>query len=97
MRELSFDIEDCVDRFMLNHSHGGSKANFVRKAVRKVKMLWEDQGIAGEIQKLKKLVTEQSDRAKRYPVGMRCDSPQPVRLDPRATALFSGGEGSCGN
>ncbi|RCV29455.1 hypothetical protein SETIT_6G014800v2 [Setaria italica] len=54
----------------------------------KVKMLWEDQGIAGEIQKLKILVTEQSERAKRYPVGMRCDSPQPVRLDPRATALF---------
>lgn len=94
VRELSFDIEDCVDRFMLNHSHGGSKANFVRKAVRKVKMLWEDQGIAGEIQKLKILVTEHSDRAKRYralgpsPPHYLAASPQPVRLDPRATALF---------
>ncbi|PUZ44235.1 hypothetical protein GQ55_8G073700 [Panicum hallii var. hallii] len=27
VRELSLDIEDCIDRFMLNRSHGGSKAN----------------------------------------------------------------------
>ncbi|XP_014660912.1 disease resistance protein RPP13 isoform X2 [Setaria italica] len=60
----------------------------------KVKKLWKDQGIAEEIQKLKILVTEQSERAKRYralgssPPHYLAASPQPVRLDPRATALF---------
>ncbi|XP_066333622.1 disease resistance protein PIK6-NP-like [Miscanthus floridulus] len=49
VHELSYDIEDCIDRFMLNHSHGGSKANFVRKAMQKVKTLFEDGGIAKEI------------------------------------------------
>ncbi|RCV29453.1 hypothetical protein SETIT_6G014700v2 [Setaria italica] len=60
----------------------------------KVKMLWKDQGIAEEIQELKILVTEQSERAKRYralgssPPHYLAASPQPVCLDPRATALF---------
>ncbi|KAG0529390.1 hypothetical protein BDA96_05G094800 [Sorghum bicolor] len=90
VRELSYDIEDCIDRFMLNHSHGGSKANFVRKAMRKVKTLFEDGGIAEEIQELKSLVSEQSERGKRYYDINQClaASAQPVLLDPRAPALF---------
>ncbi|PUZ44264.1 hypothetical protein GQ55_8G076000 [Panicum hallii var. hallii] len=87
VRELSYDIEDCIDRFRLNHSHGGSKANFVRKAVRKVKILLQDRGLAEEIQKLKSLVIEQSERAKRYDI--HAASPQPVLLDLRAPALFA--------
>jgi hypothetical protein len=58
VRELSLDIEDCIDRFMLNRSHGGSKANCVRKAVRKVKILLQDRGLAEEIQELKSLAIE---------------------------------------
>lgn len=90
VRELSYDIEDCIDRFMLNHSHGGSKANFVRKAMRKVKTLWKDQGLADEIQELKSLVIEESEQGKRYYDIRQClaDSHQPVALDVRAPALF---------
>ena len=89
VRELSLDIEDCIDRFRLNHSHGGSKANFVRKAVRKVKILLQDRGLAEEIQKLKSLVVEQSERAKRYDIHKCLGAlPPPVPLDPRASALF---------
>ncbi|XP_066333639.1 disease resistance protein Pik-2-like [Miscanthus floridulus] len=91
VRELSYDIEDCVDRFVLNHSHGGSKANFVRKAMQEVKTLFEDGGIAEEIRELKRLVSKQSERGKRYCDINQCllaSSSQPVLLDPRAPALF---------
>ena len=89
MRELSYDIEDCIDCFRLNHSHGSSKPNFVHKAMQKVKTLLKDRGIAEEIQELKSLVSEQSERANRYCI-QQClaASPQQVRLDPRASALF---------
>ncbi|CAD6257471.1 unnamed protein product [Miscanthus lutarioriparius] len=90
VRELSYDIEDCIDRFMLNHSQGGSKANFVCKAMRKVKTLFKDGGIAEEIRELKSLVSEQSERRKSYYDINQCltASAQPVPLDPRAPALF---------
>ncbi|XP_066335203.1 disease resistance protein RGA5-like [Miscanthus floridulus] len=93
VRELSYDIEDCIDRFVLNHSHGdgGSTANFVRKAIQMVKTLFKDRGIAEEIRRLKRLVSEQSERGKRYYDINQCllaSSSQPVPLDPRAPALF---------
>jgi len=77
VRELSYDIEDCIDRFMISHSQGGSKANFVRKAMRKVKTLFKDRGIAEEIQELKSLVSEQRERWKRY-----CDINQCLLASP---------------
>ncbi|XP_066335214.1 disease resistance protein RGA5-like [Miscanthus floridulus] len=93
VRELSYDIEDCIERFVLNHSHGdgGSTANFVHKAIQMVKTLFKDRGIAEEIQRLKRLVSEQSERGKRYYDINQCllaSSSQPLLLDPRAPALF---------
>ncbi|XP_066333599.1 disease resistance protein RGA5-like [Miscanthus floridulus] len=93
VRELSYDIEDCIDRFVLNHSHGdgGSTANFVHKAIQMVKRLFKDRGIAEEIRRLNRLVSEQSERGKRYYDINQCllaSSSQPVPLDPRAPALF---------
>ena len=92
VRELSYEIEDCIDRFVLNHSHGevGSTSNFVHKAIQMVKTLFKDRGIAEEIRRLKRLVSEQSERGKRYYDINQCllASPQPVLLDPRAPALF---------
>ncbi|CAN6381019.1 unnamed protein product [Urochloa humidicola] len=88
VRELSHSIEDCIDRFVLNHGNGGSKANIVRKVVKKVKMLPQDQAV--EINELKSLVSELSERAIRY--GMHnflAASPQPVAFDARAPALLA--------
>ncbi|XP_066333588.1 uncharacterized protein [Miscanthus floridulus] len=69
---------------------GVSKANFVRKAMRKVKTLFKDGGIAEEVQELESLVSEQNERGKRYYDINQClaASAQPVLLDPQAPALF---------
>ncbi|KAG2578169.1 hypothetical protein PVAP13_6NG182606, partial [Panicum virgatum] len=86
LQELAEKGDDQIDR---RAKDWRSKANFVRKAVRKVKILLQDRGLAEEIQKLKSLVVEQSERAKRYDIH-KClgATPPPVPLDPRASALF---------
>ncbi|CAL4985025.1 unnamed protein product [Urochloa decumbens] len=90
VRELSHSIEDCVDRFVLSHSQQGSKTNIVRKVVRKVKMLPQDHRIGGEIQELKSLVSELSERAIRYGIYQYLAAPPPpVGSDARAPALLA--------
>jgi hypothetical protein len=55
-----------------------------------VKKLFKDRGIAEEIRELKRLVSEESERGKRYYDINQCllVSPQPVLLDPRVPSLF---------
>ncbi|KAL6888870.1 hypothetical protein ACP4OV_009896 [Aristida adscensionis] len=100
VRELSYDIDDCIDRFMLRHGRGGhaTKPGFVRRTVRRLKTLWEDRKVAREIHELKSLVEEESERRRRYSIDQSLivssspsspsPSPQPVAFDPRARALF---------
>ncbi|KAF8756795.1 hypothetical protein HU200_011031 [Digitaria exilis] len=93
VRELSYDIEDCIDRFVLNNSHGGSNAiaNFLRNALRALNMVWKGPGIAQEIQELKRLVIEQREQGNRYYVDIRqspADSHQQVPFDDRVHELF---------
>jgi hypothetical protein len=92
VRELSYDIEDCIDRFMLNHSQGGSKA------MRKVKTLFKDGEIAEEIQELKSLVSEQSERGKRYyDINESHRLSTAGALGSSSNCTLSGGQQSCGN
>uniref|UniRef100_A0A0D9VEN0 AAA+ ATPase domain-containing protein n=1 Tax=Leersia perrieri TaxID=77586 RepID=A0A0D9VEN0_9ORYZ len=89
VRELSYDIEDCIDLFVQNHSRGDAKANFVRKGVQKMKKLWENHQIGDEIKELKARVLEEKERHDRYKIEDKLATlSQPVRLDPRAPALY---------
>ncbi|KAG2556776.1 hypothetical protein PVAP13_8NG152100 [Panicum virgatum] len=65
----------------------------MHKTVRKVKICLQDRGLAEEIQELKSLAIELSERAKRYDIHQCLGAFPPsrhqqVRLDPRAPALF---------
>ncbi|TVU48991.1 hypothetical protein EJB05_00280, partial [Eragrostis curvula] len=89
VRELSYDIEDCVDRFIHLHSTREAKVNFFRSMVRKIKELWEDCQIAKEIQELKALVLEEKERRDRYNLDQYLTNmTRPVLLDPRAPIMY---------
>jgi disease resistance protein RPM1 len=65
VRELTYDIEDCIDRFMDRLGKGDARPGFVRKTVRRLKNLWERHGIATKIKDLKARVIEESQRRDR--------------------------------
>ncbi|CAL4888553.1 unnamed protein product [Urochloa decumbens] len=88
VRELSYDIEDCVDRFIHLHASRKAKVNFVKSVVCKLKALWEDRRIAKEIQEFKALVVEEKERRDRYNIDQYLAMTQPVLLDPRAPTLY---------
>lgn len=99
--DLSYDIEDCVDRFFHLQRSRKAEDNFVKTMVRKIKELWEDRQIAKEIQQLKALVVEQKEQRDRYNVDECRTMARPVLLDPRAPTMYEqamdlvGIEGPC--
>lgn len=88
VRELSYEIEDCVDRFIHLHSSRKAKVSFAQSMVRKIKEVWEDHQIAKEIQELKALVIQEKERRDRYNIDQYLSMTQPVLLDPRAPIMY---------
>ena len=101
IRELSYDIEDCIDMFMLmqkklNHgdSHStdtsikGKTGNFVKMIIGKVKKLWSGFQMANQIHELKARVVEESERRLRYKYDESISVAGKVEIDPRLPALY---------
>ena len=66
VRDLSYDIEDCIDRFMDRLGRGGAKPKFMKRTARRLKTLWARHDIATQIKELKARVMEESERRDRY-------------------------------
>ncbi|VAH00330.1 unnamed protein product [Triticum turgidum subsp. durum] len=87
VRDMSFEIEDYIDRFMQRRrGHGGSQSQggdgLVSKAVRKIKSVWDDFQTGKEIDELKAMVVEESERRNRYNIDQCLPPPPPhVPLD----------------
>jgi hypothetical protein len=88
VRDLSYDIEDCIDRFMDRLGSGDAKPRFMKRTARRLKTLWARHDIAIQIKDLKSRVIEESQRRDRYKLDESCYTPtRTVEIDPRIAAL----------
>ncbi|KAL6600337.1 hypothetical protein ACP70R_045137 [Stipagrostis hirtigluma subsp. patula] len=91
VREMAYDIEDIIDDF--KHYDVGNKSDnngFISKTIRRLKALRAKHRIAGQIEDIKTLVCESSERRMRYKLD-ECinESSNNVTVDQRIVALYS--------
>ncbi|KAM0857873.1 hypothetical protein ACQ4PT_048188 [Festuca glaucescens] len=84
IRELSYDMEDCIDDFMARADHDDGPTG-IKGFFDKLKKLKPRHEIAGEIEKLKARAVEASKRHKRYKIDR---APLGSSIDPRLHALY---------
>ncbi|CAL4905777.1 unnamed protein product [Urochloa decumbens] len=97
VRELSYDIEDCIDLFMHKMSKGDAKANLIKKTTSKIKKIWSRHKIANLIEELNAHAEKISDFRLRYKFDdPATNSSQVVRIDPRLPALYIEAKGLIG-
>ncbi|XP_044360391.1 disease resistance protein Pik-2-like [Triticum aestivum] len=89
VRDLSYDIEDCIDRFMDRLGSGEAKRGFMKRTAHRLRTLWARHDIATQIKDLKARVIEESQRRDRYKLDESCYTwTKIVDIDPRITALY---------
>ncbi|TVT96871.1 hypothetical protein EJB05_57950, partial [Eragrostis curvula] len=71
VREMAYDIEDCIDNFMHHVGDTDPNEGFSNKTVRRLKTVRQRHRIAHQIDKLKTRVLEASKRHKRYNLDSR--------------------------
>ncbi|EAY83059.1 hypothetical protein OsI_38279 [Oryza sativa Indica Group] len=90
VREMAYDIEDCIDVFMYHLGDGHNKDGLLQKTARKIRKLRVRYQIANKIQELKARVMEVAQRRSRY-IGLgeaTTSCPKVVEIDPRLPALY---------
>uniref|UniRef100_A0ACD5T6I9 Uncharacterized protein n=1 Tax=Avena sativa TaxID=4498 RepID=A0ACD5T6I9_AVESA len=96
VREMSYKIEDNIDKFMVHveeHQSSCSEAHGIRKLIEKCNSLLPDiktrHKIAKEVKDIKNQIKEVSDRFLRYKTDESCTStPAKDKVDPRLRALY---------
>uniref|UniRef100_A0ACD6A7Z8 Uncharacterized protein n=1 Tax=Avena sativa TaxID=4498 RepID=A0ACD6A7Z8_AVESA len=88
VRELSYDIEDSLDDFMVHARDKSAKPGFMKKIKNLLDKTKDRRQIAKAIEELKKQVIEASERHKRYVTGESISKVNNLTIDPRALAIF---------
>ncbi|KAL6653825.1 hypothetical protein ACP70R_008749 [Stipagrostis hirtigluma subsp. patula] len=93
VRELSYDMEDIVDTFMVRVESPDAAAKtkslngLIKKMVKVFKKGKTRHEIAEEIKEIRECVKDVAERRDRYKVD--CINPTPAPIDPRITALYT--------
>lgn len=94
LRELAYDIEDCIDKFIRclgrkGRRNGGFKEVF-RNAARSLKTLGSRSGIADQIDELKTRIKHVKELKDSYKLSdTPCGTTDHTKVDPRLCALFA--------
>ncbi|BAH94162.1 disease resistance protein RGA5-like [Oryza sativa Japonica Group] len=90
VREMTYDIEDCIDDFMHQLGGGADASGFLQKTARRLKTLRVRHQIANQIDEIKARVIEANQRRRRYELDGCSNSraSESVAIDPRLTALY---------
>lgn len=88
LRELSYDVEDCIDVFVHRLGHHDPGDGLFRRTKRRLKALRSRHCIAGQIAELKDRAVLVNDRRKRYELDAAASSSAAIAIDSRLPALF---------
>ncbi|KAM0918595.1 hypothetical protein ACQ4PT_008748 [Festuca glaucescens] len=91
VREMSYDMENCIDDFMRQFGREDAKAGFVKKTTRHLKRLSQRHRIASQIEELKTLAKDANARRERYKIDDWKPSSGSVTVDPRLQAFYQEG------
>ncbi|XBJ23164.1 hypothetical protein VPH35_001399 [Triticum aestivum] len=89
VRELSYDMEDCIDVFVAHVDHEPDGRTMLKKFVDMLKKPKHRHQAASEIGKLKARVAEASERHKRYNIIRPTPCISSCAIDPRLPALYA--------
>ncbi|VAI93626.1 unnamed protein product [Triticum turgidum subsp. durum] len=94
VRDMAYDMEDCIGDFLLNVGSANANAGFIEKTTQLVKDLWARHQFTIQIQELKDRAIEANHRRKRYKLDDSSSSSSAlVPVDPRVSALYT--EAAC--
>ncbi|KAM0926916.1 hypothetical protein ACQ4PT_003074 [Festuca glaucescens] len=97
VREMSYDMENCIDDFMHNIHHVHAEAGFVKKMIEFLTALGKRHRISNQIEELKVLAMEANARRKRYKIDDCVNSsPRVVAIDPRVSVIYKDAAGLVG-
>uniref|UniRef100_A0A0A9FUP6 Rx N-terminal domain-containing protein n=1 Tax=Arundo donax TaxID=35708 RepID=A0A0A9FUP6_ARUDO len=89
LRELAYDIEDCIDAFMSRvENEGDNKRTGFKRFFRKLKKLKARHEIGDQIEELEARAIKASDRHKRYNFVQSSHNSGTSFVDPRLAALY---------
>uniref|UniRef100_A0A453A1R9 AAA+ ATPase domain-containing protein n=3 Tax=Aegilops tauschii subsp. strangulata TaxID=200361 RepID=A0A453A1R9_AEGTS len=88
VREMSYDMDNCIDDFVRQFGGGHAKVGFIKKTARRLKMLGERHRISDRMEELKALALEANERRLRYKIDECNPNSSSVTIDPRMSTIY---------